>query len=286
LEEFEEMALEYLSGVEEGTIEEADELLTEEDTVEDEASTEVEEEAEVEAETMDQSQDEYVEETYEDVPTDVWYSQYINSEYWQGSTCVNGKGQCFNGDQPVLRAHAAKLVRAVMDKRGLIGEIKSCVSKYKDIPQDEWFTEPVCAMTSLGIMTGNPDGTFQPASKLNRAQASTVLARALGGEDMLLSYYEDVIGNACPASNFADLDDPNAWYYDTARLAGCMGIITGVEGDDGQMYFKPNDVVNRSQFAAMLARAVGYNANVYNADLNPPAIEVYPYWVLGSKFGE
>ena len=283
--ELEEMVVEYMSGVEEEEVEEALEETEDEVTVESEGETEVEAEETLTEEELETEQDDYVEETYEDVEADVWYAEYIDSEYWSGKACETGRGTCFDGSAPVLRSQAAKLVKAVLDKRGIVRDLDNCNASFKDVPAGEWYAKAVETMDCLGIMTGTGDGSnFEPGSQLTRAQAATVLARALGGSDTLLSYYNDVLADDCGAQDFVDLEGKESeWYYDTAGVMACMGIITGIEHEDG-MYFEAETVVNRAQFAAMLDRAVKYNAYGYNEDMYEVATDgTYPYLVLVSN---
>lgn len=286
VKELEEEILTYMEDVDEEDIEEVviEEETVDETSVESEDGEAVEEEEMVAEEEIEQEQEEYIDETYEDVEEDVWYAEYIDSELWSGVGCPNGRGQCFDGSAPVLRAQAAKLVKAVLDKRGIVRDAQSCSSSFDDVAAGQWYAAAVEALNCMGIMTGKSDGSnFEPGAKMNRAEAATVLARALGGSDVLLSYYNTVLGRDCGANQFVDLQGKEEeWYYDTAGVMACMGIITGIEHEDG-MYFEPETQVNRSQFAAMLGRATKYNAYGYKSGIYPIASDgTYPYLVLVS----
>lgn len=46
---------------------------------------------------------------------------------------------------------------------------------YRDVPNNEWYTDAVNEMTQLGLFDGYPDGTFRPGNFVNRAELAQVL---------------------------------------------------------------------------------------------------------------
>ena len=48
---------------------------------------------------------------------------------------------------------------------------------FPDVPQDAWYADAVATLTSLGIITGLPDGTFRPEGKITRAEFAAIAAR-------------------------------------------------------------------------------------------------------------
>ncbi|WP_096203088.1 N-acetylmuramoyl-L-alanine amidase [Bacillus sp. FJAT-45350] len=98
----------------------------------------------------------------------------------------------------------------------------------------------VKTLVDQSIITGFPDGSFRPNTHVTRAQAVTMIARALqldeGMEDES-SVFRDV-----PANHFA---------INYINLAVEKGIVSGFE--DGT--FRPEQPVTRGQMAIFLARA-------------------------------
>lgn len=56
---------------------------------------------------------------------------------------------------------------------------------YNDIAGDEWFAKAVEASTALGLVSGYPDGTFQPDKPITRAEFASALVR-LANNDLAL----------------------------------------------------------------------------------------------------
>ncbi len=51
------------------------------------------------------------------------------------------------------------------------------LSPFPDVPASAWFAPYVCAAKAKGIISGFPDGTFQPGLSINFANASKILAK-------------------------------------------------------------------------------------------------------------
>lgn len=103
-----------------------------------------------------------------------------------------------------------------------------------------------------GIVTGVADGRMAPADTLNRAQAATMIVRALGLQPTVPSSFPDVA--------------PTAWYASTVAAAQEHGIVTGYE--DGT--FKPDRPVGRAELAAMTVRA--FNLTIDGAHGAAPVV--------------
>lgn len=93
-------------------------------------------------------------------------------------------------------------------------------------------------LCNRGIVTGVADGRMAPADTLNRAQAATMVVRALG------------LPVSLEAASFTDVP-ASAWYAPTVAVAQAQGIVTGYP--DGT--FKPEQPVGRAELASMLVRA-------------------------------
>ncbi|WP_318618207.1 S8 family serine peptidase [Sporosarcina sp. YIM B06819] len=91
--------------------------------------------------------------------------------------------------------------------------------------------------TALGVFNGYSDGTFRPNNHLTRAQAASLMVRALGLQT----------DEAAPFDDIANYDDATK-----AEIAAAYkyGIIKGNDGN-----FNPSDRVTRAQIALMIARA-------------------------------
>ena len=80
-------------------------------------------------------------------------------------------------------------------------------NRYSDVAATSWYNTAVSTLSSMGIITGYPDGTFGPQRDITRAATMTLVNRVLNRqpetEDDLLPNMTVWTGNA----------NPKAWYY-------------------------------------------------------------------------
>lgn len=93
----------------------------------------------------------------------------------------------------------------------------------------------IASLRSRNIIAGDPNGRFRPDDAVTRAEAVTVLLRAL---DMPLAPYQ---------ADFRDVD-ANAWYANAVGTAAELGLVSGYP--DGS--FRPSAEVKRAEVAALL----------------------------------
>ncbi|MFV0516165.1 MAG: S-layer homology domain-containing protein [Aminipila sp.] len=100
----------------------------------------------------------------------------------------------------------------------------------------------------LGIITGNPDGTFQPEKAVTRAEFAAMITRALAIPQSALAGYA--------STNFKDT---NGYSWAVPYLAFCnsKGIMLG----DGAGNAMPGKTITVNEAVTMALRAIGYTAN-------------------------
>lgn len=100
----------------------------------------------------------------------------------------------------------------------------------------------------LGIVTGNPDGTYLPAKAVNRAEFAAMITRALAIPDSALTGYTTTT-----------FKDTVGYGWAVPYLAFCQskGIMLG----DGQGNAMPGRTISVNEAVTMALRAVGYTAN-------------------------
>ena len=104
--------------------------------------------------------------------------------------------------------------------------------------KDHWAKDYITKAIGSGIVKGYPDGTFKPENNITRAQAASILVKALG----------------LKTDKAAPFDDIDIYALETkAEIAAAYhyGIIKGANG-----HFRPNDYLTRAQLALMLKRTV------------------------------
>lgn len=105
--------------------------------------------------------------------------------------------------------------------------------------QDSWAREDIERLTSRGLVSGYPDGSFRPNNPVTRAEFAVLLGRLLGPPT------DDE--RSLPFKDAASIPD---WARDTIAVAHCRGIASGYE--DGT--FRPHERISRAEAAAILAR--------------------------------
>ncbi len=108
---------------------------------------------------------------------------------------------------------------------------------FKDA-QGHWAVDSIINVAMQEWMTGVSESLFLPEARLTRAQAATILVRALGLDGIA------VAGNA----GFSDI--AGHWAKNEIQIAKQYNIIQGI----GNGKFGPDLPVTREQIAAMLAR--------------------------------
>lgn len=118
--------------------------------------------------------------------------------------------------------------------------------------------EAIGVVNDLGIVTGNPDGTFQPTKAVTRAEFAAMLTRALAIPQSALAGYA--------TTAFKDTDG-YGWAVGYLAFCNSKGIMLG----DGYGNAMPGKTVTLNEAITMTLRAIGYTANSSELKGNWPA---------------
>ena len=99
------------------------------------------------------------------------------------------KDGTFKDDQDVNRAEAAKFL--YLAKYGEVSDMKND-GKFSDVLEGQWYVKYVIACSEKGIINGDPEGTFRPADKVNRAEFTKIVVETFGLEGEYDGSYSDV----------------------------------------------------------------------------------------------
>ena len=108
--------------------------------------------------------------------------------------------------------------------------------------------EAIQVVHDLGIVTGNPDGTYLPAKAVNRAEFAALITRALAVPDSALAGYT--------ATKFKDTAGYD-WAVKYLAFCETKGIMLG----DGQGNAMPGRTISVNEAMTMALRAIGYTSN-------------------------
>ena len=108
--------------------------------------------------------------------------------------------------------------------------------------------EAIQVAYDLGIVTGNPDGTYLPEKAVNSAEFAAMITRAMAIPESALAGYT--------ATKFKDM---SGYGWATGYIAFCesKGIMLG----DGQGNAMPGRTITVNEAMTMVLRAVGYTNN-------------------------
>ncbi len=115
--------------------------------------------------------------TFPDVKETAWYGKQVLALAEMG--VINGSGDgTFRPDKPIKRNEFVQILTQFFDTKG--EEIPA--ANFPDVNQNGWDAPAINYAAAKGWISGSPDGTFRPNSYITRAEAITVVNKALGRE--------------------------------------------------------------------------------------------------------
>ena len=135
-------------------------------------------------------------------------------------------------------------------------------NRYSDVTRADWYNTAVSTLSSMGIITGYPDGTFRPNAAITRAEFAAIAAR----------FDNDGDKDRCKFSDIA-----THWAKDEISIAYNNGWITGYP--DGT--FGPQRDITRAETMTLVNRVLNRqpeteedllpNMTVWTDNANPKA---------------
>ena len=137
---------------------------------------------------------------------------------------------------------------------------------FSDVPISSWACDEIEACAQQGVVSGYPDGTYQPGNPVTRDQMAVYIARAVAGGD------GEVPDPGCSAPPFSDVDC-DQWARKYIQFCVDQGVVTGYE--DGT--YQPSAEVTRDQMAVYVARSmVAPSGDAGLADYTPSDPRNFP----------
>lgn len=128
---------------------------------------------------------------------------------------------------------------------------------------NHWAKVQIEDWVKKGLINGYGDGSFQPDSKISRAEFMTLINRGFGYTEKTNIDYKDV--------------KPGTWIADSVSIGKAAGYISGYS--DGTI--KPNEFISRQEAASIIAKVTGITPNTDAAAKLPDAANI-PAWSKGS----
>lgn len=126
-------------------------------------------------------------------------------------------------DSPVTRGEFAKIM-ALSLKLDLASDSKGSNEDtviYKDVQSNNKYYKYIMALTKAGVVEGTGKSKFQPNAVISRAEAMTMIIKALG--------FEDKAPEPLPLLTFSDNSDIPGWAEKYIYMANKIGLINGDE---------------------------------------------------------
>ncbi|PWW31257.1 N-acetylmuramoyl-L-alanine amidase [Cytobacillus oceanisediminis] len=173
------------------------------------------------------------------------YSSEIN--YLLDRKVITGyPDQTFRPEVNVTREEAATMIGRAM---GLNGQQRT--TSFSDVPQSSYASGYIQSAVEKGILTGYSDGTFRPENKMTRGEMAYLLKRAFNLSSTSYVFFSDVAKSGTQ--------------YTAINTVVTAGLANGYP--DGS--YRPNNPINRAEFAVLVARGLNPTYRVSSADLIP-----------------
>lgn len=122
---------------------------------------------------------------------------------------------------------------------------------FSDVTRDTYYAPYVTWAVCNGIVDGISSSSFAPDDSITREQAAKLVA-----------YYVQKSGHTLqPAANTADIPDSfadsgniSSWAADSVDLLRSLGILNGMENEEGALCFQPQSSLTRAECAAIFCR--------------------------------
>ena len=135
-------------------------------------------------------------------------------------------------------------------------------NRYSDVTRADWYNTAVSTLSSMGIITGYPDGTFRPNAAITRAEFAAIAARFDNDGDKTAAKFSDIATH---------------WAKDEISIAYNNGWINGYP--DGT--FGPQRDITRAETMTLVNRVLNRqpeteddllpNMTVWTDNANPKA---------------
>lgn len=174
--------------------------------------------------------------SFRDVEPNRWSANAITYVVSRGIFNGNGDGT-FEPEVPMTRAMTAQVLYNLAGRPAVANNLS-----FSDRDKLLWFTDAVAWASSMGLITGEPDGTFRGNDNVTREQFVTILYRL--AEKAGLDVTKRATLNA-----FRD----SATVRDFSRNAMEWAVAVNlINGDEGRL--NPDNSADREQIATMVMR--------------------------------
>lgn len=114
---------------------------------------------------------------------------------------------------------------------------------FRDVAEEQWYTEPIRWAQSTGMVLGYSDEAFGPNDNITREQLAAILHRYANGRGIDTAARSDL-------AQFTDTDEISVWAVDNLRWANAAGLVSGRT----ETTLVPRANATRAEAACMIQR--------------------------------
>ena len=144
---------------------------------------------------------------FPDVPEDSWYETEVNDMFLKGIISGYRDGN-FYPKHTITRAEAVTMIGRAKKFSG-----QKSTTSFSDVPYDHFASGYINRAVEEGIISGYPDKTFQPGSKIIRGDVAVILQQTFDLPDSGVSVFSDV--------------DAENRYYNSVNSLAALNITKG-----------------------------------------------------------
>lgn len=152
----------------------------------------------------------------------------------------------FKPEGNITRAEMATIFSRLLSNKIYLSE--DYPIKFRDVNKNEWYEKHIGQLTSIGVISGYPDGSFKPGSKVTREEFAVVASRFID-EDK---------------TSFGFSDTNNSWSKENIKKIKAKGLIKGYP--DGN--FRPKDFITRAEAVSIVNKMLERYADKEYIDNN------------------
>ncbi|MFO7942061.1 MAG: S8 family serine peptidase [Bacillota bacterium] len=151
------------------------------------------------------TQPNYSSDIFADIGEEHWFARYAHIAFHM--EIVEGyPGGNFQPDAPITRAELSTMIHRAFETPEAPGDLE--YADADDIPG--WAGDAITWSSSMGFMRGFPDGTYRPGELTTRAEAATLLRRAMDYRGTLFDLRGKVLKRSAAGEEVSlQLDDGN-----------------------------------------------------------------------------
>jgi len=180
-----------------------------------------------------------------------WAKDFILGLATESIVSGDPKGT-FRPDEGLNRAEAAAMLHRVIKLEESMADSSVEMQKpFSDVALDSWYINYVFDLKELGLVKGNPDGTYMPEKSINRAEFLQIAMNTYKFlADKELKDKIVLLEEGGKTGAYIDIEN-DAWYASVVTVATELNFVSGSESPEGKQ-FKPGADITRAEATKIL----------------------------------